>query len=222
MELIVPDILQDVMQLSVILPVGGVLAGLILWLVGWRTHRFWVVLSLTVLGGIVGLKHAAELHTQPLLAALGVALLAGILALTLIRLLAFLAGGVAGLLLVNTLSPGWDQPFFAFVLGALAGLFLLRCWMMAMTSLAGVLLIAYGGLALAGQWTTLDAVDLCEAHPQLVNLVAGAAAAVGFVFQLGWDWFINRQPGGGKSAGKKVRTGKKDSKKDIDHSGLAA
>jgi hypothetical protein len=222
MELIVPDILRDVMQLSVILPVGGVLAGLVLWVVGWWTHRFWVVLSLTVLGGIVGLQHAAELHTQPLLAAVGVALVAGILAMTLVRLLAFLAGGVAGLLLVNTMSPGWDQPFFAFLIGALAGLFLLRCWMMAMTSLAGVLLIAYGGLALAGQWTTLDVVAWCEAHRQLVNLVATAAAMGGFAIQFGWDWLIHRKPGGGKSAGKKSKTGTRDDKKDMDHAGLAA
>jgi hypothetical protein len=222
MNLIAGDILRDVTQLSMVLPIGGLLAGLVLWLAGWWTHRFWVVLSLTVLGGIVGLQHAAELHTQPLLAALGVALAAGILALTLIRLLAFLAGGVAGLLIVNGLLPGWDQPFFVFLLGALAGLLLLRYWMMALTSLTGVLLIAYCGLALVGQWTRFDVVGLCDGNRPMMDIVVGAGVAGGFVLQMGVDWAMNRKPKGSNDA-KKAKPAKKDDKKvDDGHAGLAA
>jgi hypothetical protein len=224
MYLIVPDILTDVQQLSAILPIGALLAGLILWLAGWWTHRFWVVLGLTVLGGIIGLQQAALLHTQPLLAAVGVGTAAGILALTLVRLLAFLAGGVAGLLIVNTVTPGWDQSFFAFLFGALAGWFLMRFWMMALSSMTGTLLIGYSGLALAGKWTTLDATAWCEGHRQLANILVVVAALAGFLMQLGCDWWIHRKPAGGKSAGKKAKPEKKDDKKEKqdESGGLAA
>jgi hypothetical protein len=213
MDLIAPDILADVRQLSAILPIGGLLAGVVLWLAGWWTHRFWVVLTLTVLGGIVGLQYAAQLRTQPLPAALGVALVAGILGMTLIQLLAFLAGGVAGLLLVNLIAPVADQPFFAFLLGGLAGLLLFRFWMMALTSLTGVLLIAYSGLALAGKWITAGAAGWCEAHGQIVTILLLLAAVGGFVVQLGCDWLVHRKPAPVKSAPKKDKVEKKDDKK---------
>jgi hypothetical protein len=215
MELIVPDILADVCRLSPILPIAGVLAGLVLWVAGWWTHRFWVVLSLTVCGGIVGLQYATELHAQPLLAAVGVATAAGIIALTVIRLLAFLAGGIAGLLIAGAVIPGLDQPLLAFLLGALAGWFLLRWWMMALTSLAGVLLFGYGGLALAGRWTKVDMPAWCLVHPQLVNILAILGALAGFVLQLSLDWWRQRKPAASKSA-KKPKPEKKDDKKEKD------
>lgn len=215
MDLIVPDLLADVRQLSVVLPLGGVLAGLVLWLFGWWTHRFWVVLALTVLGGICGLHYAAELHTQPLLAALGVALAAGVLAMTLIRLLAFLAGGAAALVMVNTLALAPDYSFFAFFTGALLGLFLFRFWTMALTSLLGVLLIAYGSLALAANGLAFDVAGWCEAHPRLVDSLLGLMAIGGFVVQLTCDWLYHRQAVPVKPV-KKEKSDKKDDKKDKD------
>jgi len=214
MDLFVPDIFADMRQLSAVLPLGGLLAGLVLWLAGWWTHRFWVVLTLTVLGGVVGLQCAAQLRTQPLLAALGVALVAGILALTLIRLLAFLAGGIAGLLLAILVAPAADQPFFVFLVGGLCGLFLFRFWMMALTSLTGVLLIAYGSLALAVRWMTFDVAGWCEAHGLIVNVLLILAALSGFAVQLGCDWLVHRKPAPVKSAPKKDKPEKKDDKKD--------
>src|SRR5580765_6925141 len=95
MELIVPDIVADVRELSAILSVMGLAIGVVLWLAGWWSHRFWFVLGFTVLGGIWGLQNAVALKSQPLVAAVGVGLAAGILALTLVRLGAFAAGGYA-------------------------------------------------------------------------------------------------------------------------------
>src|SRR5262249_24328115 len=123
MEMVLPDILGDLRQLSAVFSVAGLLIGLVLWLAGGWTHRFWVVLSLTVLGGIWGLNHAADLRAAPLFAAIGVGLATGLLALTVIRLGAFFAGGVAALVLVQAWSPSWDQPLVSFLAGGLAGWF---------------------------------------------------------------------------------------------------
>src|SRR5271165_3018990 len=141
MELIVPDILADVRQLSASLCVMALVVGAVLWLAGWWSHRFWVVLGFTVLGGIYGLQGAGALRTQPLIAAIGIGLAAGVLALTLVRLCAFAAGGFAGLMLTQAAFPALDQPLLAFLAGAFLGFILFRYWTTALTSLAGVVLM---------------------------------------------------------------------------------
>jgi hypothetical protein len=193
MELVAPDIVADVRQLSAVFAVLGLLIGGVLWLAGWWTHRFWVVLGLTVLGGILGLHNAVALQAQPLVAALGVALAAGILALTLMRIGAFVAGGYAGLLLVHAWSPGWDQPLVSFLAGGLLGWILIRYWTMVLTSLAGVQLLLYCGLALADKFGKLDAVQWSDRNAVTLNAVGAAMTLGGFVVQFVADWLRKRQ-----------------------------
>ena len=167
-----PDIVADVRQLSAILPITGIMIGAVLWLVGWQTHRFWVVLGFTVLGGIWGLQNAAALKSQPLVAAIGIGLAAGILGLTLVRLGAFVAGGYACLLLTHAALPTWDQPLISFLAGGLLGFFLFRYWTMALTSLAGVVVMGHaifgaGGQARQNRRHSLERDQLQPAHHHL-------------------------------------------------------
>src|SRR5262245_58216029 len=108
MNLIDLDILGDVIQLSPGLLIAGAVVGLVLWLFGWSWHRFWIVLTATIAAGFVGLMHGESLRAQPLLAAALLGLAAGVLALALVRLSAFLTGGMAGLLVVQSSAPQWD------------------------------------------------------------------------------------------------------------------
>jgi hypothetical protein len=201
MELVAPDILADVRQLSAVFSVAGLLVGLVLWLAGWWTHRFWVVLGLTVLGGIVGLQNAAALQAQPLLAALGVGLAAGVLALTLMRIGAFVAGGYAGLLLVQTCLPSWDQPLVSFLSGGLLGWVLVRYWTMILTSLTGVLLVLYAVLALADKIGKIDAVAWSESHTAMLNAVCGVMTLAGFLVQFAGEWLRRRMTAGREQKG---------------------
>jgi hypothetical protein len=218
METVAPDIVADVRQLSAIFPVLGLLIGLVLWLAGWWTHRFWVVLGMTVLGGIVGLHQAAVLQTQPLVAALGVGLAAGMLALTLVRIGAFVAGGYAALLLVHAWSPSWDQPFISFLAGGLLGWLLVRYWTMVLTSLTGVLLILYSVLALADKFGKLDAVLWSERNAVTLNAVCAAMTLGGFLVQFVADWLRKR----GAKDDKNNKKDGKDSKKQRSGGVLAA
>src|SRR5882724_1282908 len=143
MHLIAPDILADACGLSVGLTIIGLAVGLALWLVGWRTHRFWVVLATTVLGGLVGLYEAPSFKAEPLVAALLVALTAGMLALALVRLLALAGAGFAGMMLTQSFMPTLEQPLFTFLIAGLVGLFLFRLCVMALTSFTGALLIGH-------------------------------------------------------------------------------
>ena len=95
MSIFDPEILQELCGLSVGLCVTGAAVGLLLWLTGWWLHRFWIVLATTALAGILGLASGSVHGVQPLIAAVLLAIAAGILALALIRLVAFAAGGAA-------------------------------------------------------------------------------------------------------------------------------
>jgi hypothetical protein len=200
MQILAPDILTDARGLSSALHVMGLIVGLALWLLGWRNHRFWVVLVTTVSAGTYGLAEGPTLHAHPLVAAALLAFAAGVLALSMVRLVAFAAGGFVGLVVVQTLAPTWDQPLVAFVGGGLLGHFLFRLWMMALTSFCGTLLMSYTGLCLADRLGKLDAVAWTQQRTQILNWLCGAAAALGFFVQ-----FVLERRFGGKADSKKAK-----------------
>ncbi len=184
MQIIAPDILAELKGLSVPLCSGGLLAGVVLWLTGWFGHRFWIVLFTTLAAGILGLLSAQTGRVQSLVGGLLLALAAGLLALALVRLLAFGAGGAAAWLAARALLPaGWDEPLLSFLVGGLAGLLLFRIWTMALTSCAGTLLIAYFGLCLADSLGKLDAAATAQEKAVLINWLCAGVAVVGWVFQ---------------------------------------
>lgn len=177
------DILNDVFLLSPGLLIVGVSLGAALWLFGWRWHRFWIVLAATVAAGLIGLTHGNLLHSQPLVAAPLLALAAGVLALALVRLLAFVTGGVAGLFILQSAAPQWDQPLVVFVLSGLIGLILFRwCWM-ALSSVSGTILLAYCGLALGNHYHALDALLWIQQTGGMLDWILGGAAFLGLAFQ---------------------------------------
>jgi hypothetical protein len=202
MQLLAPDILADAKGLSVPLCISGLVVGVAVWLLGWRCHRFWLVLVTTVLGGLYGLSEGPTFRAQPLVAAVLLAIAAGVLALALVRLVAFAAGGFAFLAAAQTLGPSADQALTFFLAGGLMGLLLFRLWVMALTSFGGALLIGYAGLCLADSLGKVDAADWAERSAALLNWGCGALALVGLGVQL----FLNRKKadaGGKKGKGKK-------------------
>ena len=110
MHLVDPDILADAQGLSPAVCAGGMALGVVLWLFGGRGHRFWLVLLITLAAGIFGLSVAEAYAVQPLVGGLLLAIAAGALALSLMRVLAFVGGGVAACLAAERGMPGWDEP----------------------------------------------------------------------------------------------------------------
>jgi len=193
MSFIDTEILADVLLLSPGLLILGAVIGVALWLFGWRWHRFWIVLAATVAAGLFGLLNAGRFQSHPLVAAPLLALASGVLALALVRLLAFFAGGVAGLFLLQSLAPQWDQPLVAFILSGLIGLFLFRwCWM-ALTSWSGTMLLAYCGLSLGQHYRALDVPTWIEQTGPMLNWILGGVASLGLAFQFLLDRRRRRQ-----------------------------
>jgi hypothetical protein len=183
MRLLAPDLLVDARELSVAVTGTGLTLGLLLWLLGWRAHRFWIVLSATFAGGVAGLVSSPAYDVQPLVAGLLAAVAAGVLALALVRVLAFAAGALAACLLVHALAPAWDQPLVSVLVGGLVGVFLFRLGMMTLTSVIGTLLVGYCALCLLDRLGTLNAVLWADGHAVLLNWLCGCGAILGVLTQ---------------------------------------
>jgi hypothetical protein len=183
MHLIAPDLFAEVSRLSWGACAIGVALGVLVWLTGWWQHRFWVVASLTAAAGIAGLQSARTAGVQPLVAGLLAALAAGYLAMELARLLAFAGGGVACSLLLRTFVPTLHEPLLAFLAGGLIGVLLFRLWTIVLTSLLGTLVASYAGLGLAGHWLKLNGAEVVAQKSGLLNAAVGAGTLLGVLVQ---------------------------------------
>lgn len=183
MQLLAPDLLADARELSAAVTAAGLGLGLLLWLLGWWGHRFWIVLGATLAGGIAGLASSPAYGIQPLVAGLLAAVAAGVLALALVRVLAFAAGSLAAGLVMHAVAPSWDLPLVSMLVGGLVGVFLFRLGTMALTSTVGALLVGYCALSLLDRLGTLNAVPWADAHALLLNWLCGGGAVLGVLAQ---------------------------------------
>lgn len=184
MHLIDAEILEAGQGLNIPVCAAGLAIGFILWVMGGWGQRFWLVLASTLAAGTYGLSVGDSFNVQPLVAGLLMAVAAGVLALSLVRAVAFAGGGLTACLLMERMATGWNEPFVVFFVGGFLGLFLLRFWLMALCSLAGTLLMAYSGLWLLDTLKQLDAVQWTSQRPVLLDWACGGVAAVGFLLQL--------------------------------------
>ena len=201
MHIIATDILSDLCGLSLGLLIALVPIGLMLWLLGWWSHRFWIVLATTVIAGVVGLLEATAWHVQPIVAAVLLAVAAGVLALALVRVITFAAGGLAGVYLVQLAYPAWQQHVICFLISGLLCLLLFRWFFMVLTSLLGASLLAYGTLALLNYHEILDAISWSDENAKLLSILCGTATLFGFAFQFYFDRRRARREGADQGGG---------------------
>jgi hypothetical protein len=175
--------MESVLGLSLPAALVGLVLGLLLWLSGWWGHRFWIVLFITVTAGIVGMVSGQAVGLKPTVTGLLLAVSAGMMALALVRLVAFFAGGAAVCLLMQLLVPAWEDRFIAFLAGGLAGLLLFRLWTMTLTSGLGTLMMAYSGLALLDRFGKLDALTLAQQRSSLLNWICAGLVVLGVLVQ---------------------------------------
>ena len=187
MAFIATDILTDLCGLSLGLIVLLLPVGFLLWLFGWWSHRFWIVLTTTVLAGVFGLIESSGWRAQPMVVAVLLAIAAGVLALAMVRVITFVAGGFAGQYLVQVFMPSVNQPVICFLIGGLVCLLLFRWFFMALTSWLGSSLLVYGTLALLNYRELIDAVAWSEANALTLNIICGAMTLCGGGFQFFFD-----------------------------------
>ena len=152
MQLLSPDVLTDVLELPVAALLVMVGFGAALALTGWRWHRFWLTISVSLISGVVGLRQASTWGIeQPILAGVLLAAAAGCLALSLARVGLFLAYGLVTWYAMKRLAPPYAIPAICICLGGLFSVLFYRFCVVLLTSILGTLLLAYGGMAYAQQ-----------------------------------------------------------------------
>lgn len=193
MQLVWPEVLAEVRTLSLAAAGTGMALGALLWLFGWLGHRFWIVLLATAAAGVLGLYLNPVFGAYALLVGGLLAVAAGMLALSLVRVVAFVAGGAALWLGIRALGPAWNEPLVCFLVGGLTGVLLFRLWTMALTSFVGTIIMTYFGLSLAERLAKLDALALVETRTVLVNWVIAGTALLGLGLQLLLDRLRRRR-----------------------------
>jgi hypothetical protein len=183
MQLVAPDILEEARGLSPLLSGAGLVIGFLLWTLGGRTHRFWLAMSVTLAAGLLGLALGKDYGMQPLVAGLLLAVSAGALALSLVRMLLFAAGGLASLGLIHAIAPTWDEPIAVFLVGGLIGVFLYRFWIITFSSLIGALFLVYSALALLDRLHIVDSVAWTGKNGPLLNWGCGSLVVLGILVQ---------------------------------------
>jgi hypothetical protein len=179
MHLIASDILAEARGLSVGATATGAALGVLLWLFGWRWHRFWTVAGVTIAGGLYGLSSGQVSGGHVLAGGLLLAVCAGVLALELARLGAFAAGGTVAWLATGAVLPNSPEAGLFFLAGGLVALVFYRLWMMALTSFLGTVLFTYSGLVLVETLTSIDTAAWAGRN------TTGATVGVGLVSLLG-------------------------------------
>jgi hypothetical protein len=184
MQLIVPEILAEARGLTTAMTGTLCALGFALWLFGWRWHRFWIVAGITLAAGLLGLNAGrAAGGTQIMALGILIAVAAGMMALELAKVFAFVAGGCGAWLAVQWVFPQAQELWAVFISGGLFGLLLYRLWTMLLTSLAGVLIASHAALLLLEAPAGFDAVKWVSANQAALNGVAVALVVLGILLQ---------------------------------------
>ncbi|HKB02384.1 MAG TPA: hypothetical protein VKD90_09195 [Gemmataceae bacterium] len=206
MHLIAPDILAEARGLSVGASATGTVLGLLLWLFGWRWHRFWTVAGVTIAGGLYGLSSGQPSGGHVIAGGILLAVCAGLLALELARLCAFAAGGTAAWLAAGTVLPNSPEAGLCFLAGGLVALVFYRLWMMALMSFLGTVLVAYSGLVLLESLTSLDTAAWAGRNGIWLTVAVGLVSLLGLAAQGAQArWRDDREPGWKPKAGRRRR-----------------
>lgn len=184
MQLIAPDILAEARGLTGAMSGTVCALGFALWLFGWRWHRFWIVSGITLASGLLGMTAGrAAGGTQIMAVGILLAVAAGMLALELAKVFAFVAGGCGAWLAAQWVLPQAQELWAVFLSGGVFGLLLYRVWTMLLTSLAGTLLAAHAGLLLLEETFHFDAVKWADANQAALNGVAVGMTVLGILVQ---------------------------------------
>lgn len=184
MTLIAPDILKLCLDLGLLTLLLAFVIGLALWMLGGLGHRFCIVLTTTLIAGVVGLQSGPTMGMQPLVAGLLLAVAAGALALSLVRVAVFLGVGFGVLTVAQMLIPKWEEPLACFVAGGILGIVCFRFWIQAIASTVGTFLMSYAGLALVGKLAKTDVVGWADKNAPLLNWCALSVAVLGILVQI--------------------------------------
>jgi hypothetical protein len=120
MQVLSPDVFADLLELP--LAALGIIAalGAAIALTGWRWHRFWLTITVSLISGLIGIRQAPVWGIeQPIMAGVLLATAAGCLALSLARVGMFLAYGLTIWYAMKRFAPPYAIPAICICAGGL-------------------------------------------------------------------------------------------------------
>lgn len=177
------EIFSEVVNLSTPTLIAILFCGILLWSAGYLTHKFWVVFLATAGAGILGFDKGPGFGIQGIFAALLFGISAGILALSIIRVVVFIFGGCTGLIIGNVLMPAGDAWLACILVGGIAALLLYPFWFTAFSSLLGTLATAYGIIALLDRFKALDSSLIVDKQASFIDIVCIGFVIIGTIIQ---------------------------------------
>jgi hypothetical protein len=200
MHLISLEVLNDAKGLSIGATAFFLFVGLLLWAFGWRWHKFWLVFAITLSAGVLGISAGRSAGVQVLVVSVLVSIAAGMLALEIAKIMAFVSGGTAAWMSAQAVMPEAHELWAAFLCGGLIGVVLYRLWTMLTTAFVGVLLIGHTTLLLGETFGALKASEFAEKQVMGLNTWAAVASVVG-VFVQSWTGRIVDAPADAEADG---------------------
>lgn len=183
MHLVSPPVLLDAKELSLGAAAFFLFVGVLLWVFGWRWHRFWVVFGVTVAAGVVGLGAGKSAGTQMMVVGVLLSVAAGALALEIAKIAAFVSAGTAGWLAAQAVMPQAQELWAVFLCFGLLGVVLYRLWTMLATSFVGVLVSCHGLLLLMDAANAVKAVEFAEKNAAILNGYVVVVTILGVAIQ---------------------------------------
>ncbi len=183
MLLLNPDVIAETRGLSIGASGFLLFVGFLLWAFGWRWHRFWVVFAITLTAGILGLSAGQNAGVQILVVGVLSALAAGMLALEIARILAFVTGGVAAWVAATMIVPGAQELWAVFLCGGLIGVVLYKLWTMIAMSLLGILVCWHTLLAMSEGLLSMDAPKWAAENASALNGAVVVGTLLGVLVQ---------------------------------------
>ncbi|MBX7102666.1 MAG: hypothetical protein K1X57_01200 [Gemmataceae bacterium] len=194
MQLVTPEILAEVGRLSLPAVAIGFMLGLALWLTGWMKRTFWIALSVTSGFGLYGLGLGRASGTHPLVTALLLGIAAGFLAIELSRLIAFVTGGLATAVAIQTFVPSFPEPLLAYLVGGLVCVVMYKLWTQAVFGFVGTLVTVYTGLILGAVFLRIDVFGIVRNKSALVNAIVAIGTLLSMVMQSRFEiWWTTRE-----------------------------
>lgn len=193
MELIATDILAEARGLSWPLSVIGASVGVLLWLFGWRWHRFWVVFITTSTAGLMGLSGHAVVGPRMLAAGILLAVAAGMMAMDLSRFFAFGTAGITLWAISQHVLPDFREPLIVFLIGGIVGTLLYRLQVRLLTSFAGTCIAAHSILLIVEAVTEqrFEPSVWAGEHALGLNIAVVVVSLLGLAVQGQWETWLD-------------------------------
>lgn len=180
MEILSPDVVVDFLDLPMPALLAMMGTGLLLAITGWKWHRFWLTLCVSLFAGMIGMRQATAWGiSQPVVSGVLLAAAAGCLALSLSRVALFLAYGLTCWYAMKRMAPVYAIPAICICAGGLFSVIFYRFCVVLLTSTLGSITLSYGVIAYVEQQKWYAALNwlkeqLVVAHAALagVTLVA--------------------------------------------------